>query len=393
MNLEELEMEEWTARDGSRRTCPHVGHDGKLRTCKRRDCPRCGPRWARDWFKSMSANLAALRRPVVLISITAPGAERLPWDETYCFEKHGRKRKHKHRGPDGCRIQQRAAREWADTCTWRWQKLRAAAALATKRATEHMADGGLRPVILERVWEPQKRGVPHLHIVLPYGTYEEQMVAHCFANELAQRAKEYDFGYVDAKRDTLAPFGRRLKPVAAEEAARYLSSYLTGRKKKGTKTKSSIRENIADPIMPRSLIWLTPKLTSQGTVTATGKPTFVTMRTLRRARQLWAWAKGLCPPPVWQDVFEAAKVALVCRLVFFRRGGGDEDEAPPLDVDELLGFAAKLQEQLGGKAIWKYRCYGEPDWFTRQRELKPAGVQLNAFFGRLAGLEIESMLA
>ncbi len=345
-------------------------------SCKRRDCPVCGVRWARDWRKSMMENLAALHGPIVMISITAPGEERLPWDEAHC----GHRRKHKHRGPFGCRVQRRAAREWADTCVYRWQRLRQAAALATKRATRHIVSDGLAPVILERVWEPQKRGVPHLHIVLPYRTYQEQMVAHCFANELAQRAGDYDFGFVDARQDSSQPFGRRLKVTVAEDAARYLSSYLTGRSTK----KNSIRENISDPIMPRSLIWQSPKMTSTGAVTATGRPTYVTMRTLRRARQLYAWAKGLCPAPIWQDMQEAAKVALVCRRVFGRRAAAADDD--DIDVDEMFAFAGKVERALGGPVTWLYRCYSERDYFTGTRRTTSIGDSVNEFWAQLAGL-------
>lgn len=344
-------------------------------SCKRRGCPVCGVRWARDWRKSMTENLAALHGPIVMISITAPGEERLPWDTHHCAHR----RQHQHRGPAGCRVQQRAAREWADTCVYRWQKLRQAAAVATRRATLLMADGGLAPIILERVWEPQKRGVPHLHIVLPYRTYHEQMAAHCFANELAQRAHEYDFGFVDARADSRQPYGRRLKVTVAEDCAKYLSSYLTGRSTK----KNSIRENISDPVMPRSLIWQSPKMTSTGAVTANGRPTWVTMRTLRRARQLYAWARGVCPAPIWQDMFEAARVALVCRKVFSRK---DVDGDDPPDVDQVMAFAGDLQHQLGGPKRWRHKCYKLPDWYSGISSPTSVGEQINEFWAGVAGV-------
>lgn len=337
--------------------------------CKRRDCPVCGVRWARDWRRSMEQNLERYGRPVVLISITAPGEDRLPWDTDCCSHR----RRHKHRGPDGCRVQQRPAREWADTVTYRWQKLRQAAAIATERLT------GAPPVILERVWEPQKRGVPHLHIVLGYGTPSEIDRAHCFAAQLAERASSYDFGFVDAKKDASAPWGRRLRPIAAKEAARYLSAYLTGRSKR----KNSIRENIADPIMPRSLIWLTPKLTSkEEAITASGRPTFITMRTIRRARHLYAYARGICDPPVWQSMAEAAKVAIVCRVLFGPRRSGSADEP---SADAALAFAVKLERTLG--PFWKRKAY-EEERYTYRRRATALGDQINSFWCTVAGLEM-----
>jgi hypothetical protein len=315
----------------------------------------------------MEENFRRLGRPVVLLSITAPGEDRLPWDEAHCAHR----RKHRHRGPSGCRVQQRAAREWADTCTWRWAKLRQAAAIATERLT------GTAPVIVERVWEPQKRGVPHLHIVLPYGTPREIDVAHCFAAQLCDRASSYDFGYVDARADAREPWGRRLKPVAAAEAARYLSSYLTGRSRK----KNSIRENIADPVMPRSLLWLTPKLTSRGELAADRRATFITMRTIRRARHLYAWARGLCQPPVWQSMLEAAKVALVCRALFTpRRQANEEDDVDP---EQALGFAIVLERQLG--VTWRYRAY-DFDPFTFTATPTKLGEQICRFWLGVAGI-------
>ena len=99
-----------------------------------------------------------------------------------------------------------------------------------------------------------------------------------------------------------------------------------------SKSKSGIRENIAlrdslgHPVMPRSLIWLTPRLTSieERCLTATGQPTFVTIRMLRRARHLYAAARGVCTWPVFTSLTEAIKVGLVCRRVY-RRGAEDDD--------------------------------------------------------------------
>ncbi len=351
--MSELEHLVWTAADGTERHCPMVSDfDRKLRTCKRRDCARCGPAWARDWHRNMETNLAAYGGPVVMLTITAPGEERLPWDEEHCAHR----RKHRHRGPSGCRVQQRAAREWSDTLSWRWAKLRGAAQLATSRAV------GSSATILERAYEPQKRGVPHLHVVLGYRTEAEQRAAHVFVGHVKRLIGDYDFGFADGRgkkrgvqsRPAREKFGVELRPMTGEAAARYLANYLTGRAGRAKK-KATIRENIAAPVMPRSLLWLTPKLTSKPeAITSDGRPTGVTMRMLRRARQLYAAAKGYCEFPKWRDVQDAAQTGLVYRRAFARRTSGSD---PPVPSDrtapeKILALATHIDLEMRRAGIW-----------------------------------------
>lgn len=287
-------------------------------SCKRRGCPTCGPRWARDWQRVLAVNLDAVGRPVATIAITGPGADRLPWDEHYCTVERGR-RPHRHSGPGGCRVQERALREWCDTLSYRWQLFRQAARIATKREL------GYAPAwIVARVWEPQKRGVPHLHLVVPFGTGAEKLAAWSFLKHLRRLAPEYDFGEVQRRRGReLKDRGPDLQPLEGREAARYLASYLAGRRAK----KGSIRENIADPRLPRSLLWLTPKLT---------RGTLVTMRTLRRARHLWAHLDGRCELPVWISYDDAVRTMVAFRRVYPQRAGPLGEE---VDVPALVGWA------------------------------------------------------
>lgn len=334
-------------------------------SCKRRDCPACGPRWARDVLKVTSHNLLAYGRPVVLVSVTAPGDERLPWDETHCHHPRGGA----HSGKRGCRVEQRPAREWAETAVWRFAALRRAAAAYARR-------NALGPVVLlERVWEPQKRGVPHVHLVLGAGTEAELDAAALFVERLKELASEYDFGFVDARgkkrKDDPRARGRRvvvrgveLKLIAGEQAARYLASYLAGR----SRYKATIRETVADPAMAAlmggvrrqalPLWWLTPKLTRE---------TLVTMRTLRRARHLWATFKGVSEePPHWRDATDALVAALVFRRVF-RRGRADDEPDP--DPGEVLRLGAAIDERVrrcGGVAEDGFRM--APWLSTRYRD-------------------------
>lgn len=235
----------------------------------------------------MRANLKAYGGPVMMIAITPPGVERLPWA---C------PRDHDHSGPRGCQIDEFAADEWALAAPKRWSELRQAARVATLRAV------GFKPTLLERVWEPQKRGVPHLHIVLGMGSEPEKIAAHRFLDELQRLAGEYDFGFVQLHRKEMGP----------ADCARYLVGYLLGR----SKHKGTIRDNIAHPRMPRSLIWVTPKLTSE---------TLVTMRRMRYVRWAMAALDGRCsilPSLRGQMLVDVAQLL----VVFYRRGRSREED-------------------------------------------------------------------
>jgi len=320
--------------------CPTPSWSGS--SCKKRTCKVCGPRWAANWFRVMTENLEAYGGKVVLVSITAPGADRLPWDEAICGHKGRPGKPHRHAGKRGCRVQQRAAREWTETCSLRWQWLRNAAQMRAKRETGEPAN------LLERVWELQKRGVPHLHVVLGYSTLPEIRAAKAFVAALAELADRNDYGFVD----------RKLRPVSGKEAARYLASYLTGR----SKHKPELRELVADPMwtyMSSSwvfgkkkpvnlpLVWLTPGLTSTGKKTLSGLPTFVTMRILRRARHLWAASRGFCDAPRWTGTAEALKVGVVFTRCYLKRAG-------PEVTKEMIDEADALDR--------KIVFYDRPDW-------------------------------
>lgn len=309
-------------------------------SCKSRGCPVCGPRWARNQQQVLEVGLEWAHRKVATIAITAPGRDVLPWD---C------PRRHKHSGPRGCKVQERPLREWCETLGWRWQKLRQAARVATKRELH----GQLPPWILARVWEPQKRGVPHLHLVVPYETWPEKTAADAFHRHLIRLAGEYGFGRVQPT----------LKAIEGAQAARYLANYLAGR----TGKKSSIRENIADPKLPRSLVWLTPVVTSvsesarmvalreaRGVRLGSG----VTMRTLRRARHLWAIASGFFQDhPHWSGLEEAVIGAIAFRRVYPKRAGPNGDE------ERALAYAREIDR--------KQRTYLRCVWDDELREYVP----------------------
>ena len=275
--------------------------------CKRRGCPHCGVGWVDSWRVKMSVNLAALGGRVVLISLTAPGKERLPWS---C------ERDHQHSGARGCRVKDDYADLWAAAAPENWRRLRDAARLAVKRAGFETA-----ALVLERVWEPQKRGVPHLHVVAGARTPAELAAAERFHFELQRLAPDYGFG----------PQLHVSKPMQAREAARYLAGYLLGRSKR----KGTIRDNLADPRMPRSLIGLTPaigslregeRMTAWRERLGLREGTGLTMRRLRYARWYLAALRRrvlVYPRLEGEELFAVAKVA-----VLLERGNG-----PPRPVE------------------------------------------------------------
>lgn len=354
-------------------------------SCKRRGCPVCGVPWAKSVGAvsehALEHFLSRIEGSVVLIAITPPGADVLPWA---CKKNHRTRdgRPLPHSGTRGCRVDDEAADAWAATLTERWKKLRDAARKAVERA-------GLpaHALVLERVYEPQKRGVPHLHVVAGARTPLEYAAANRFAVELHRLAEQHGFGNVDrGKREPNQACPVRAHKGAthaalescrcawahpkfsAAEARRYLVNYLTGRSKK----KGSIRDNIQDPRMPRSLWWVTPALTSLstneriesmreklgGVVGGTG----VTMRRLRYVRWYFAALAGRCtvlPRLFGQDVLDVARVAAQLEPQK-ARAPGETDEARARRHLKNLMTMRQLQEP------WNL---GAPRGRTRKYEL------------------------
>jgi hypothetical protein len=86
--------------------------------CRSRRCPEYGLIWAGDQRQKLFRNLEALGGEILLGAVTAPGGDRLPWDEARCAALGD----HKHSGRLGCRVDERAAREdglmpWQDHST------------------------------------------------------------------------------------------------------------------------------------------------------------------------------------------------------------------------------------------------------------------------------------
>lgn len=320
--------------------------------------------WARSVGAVTRHNLEWLAGDVVMITITPPGVEELPWGCT---------RRHRDRfgnpapcsGRRGCKVDDDAADEWSQYAARKgWKLLRDAARKAVERAGLPAAT-----LVVERFWEPQKRGVPHLHVIAAARTPLEYHAANRFAEELERLAPLHRFGRVDRgqrtpsagcpvrhhKAATAAEIqactcAYALPRISARDVSGYLVSYLTGRQAK----KSTIRENISHPRMPRSLWWLTPALSSLspsprleamrerlGVRGGTG----VTMRRLRYVRWYFAALDGRCgvlPRLFGQDMLDVALVA--ARLEPKRsRAPGESFEAAQLRHQRHLRLMRRLQ--------------------------------------------------
>ena len=235
---------------------------GRAAVCRRRRCPGYAPLWAGDQRRKLFENLAAYGGECVVLAVTAPGADRLPWDEEHCRSLGV----HDHSGPLGCRVDRHAAREFNETISDRWRRL-------NRRVSQAIQRHGVRSNLLVRAFERQHRGVLHVHPVLGFSTPAERHAAHLYAHYLAEFASHYGFGFTE----------RKLSTRSGKRVAAYLSSYFVT----GKKGKLSLQESVMAADMPRSIIYVTPKLSQL---------TGVTMRELRFRRFVWFLADRLrCP--------------------------------------------------------------------------------------------------
>jgi hypothetical protein len=173
----------------------------------------------------------------------------------------------------------------------------------------------LKPWLLVRVWEIQKRGLLHAHPVLAYSTPREKTSADRYLEVIDALRRQYGFGYVERKRRVREP----------RAAAAYLSSYFIA----GKGSKISLEESVQSNWMPRSIVHVSKDLTQLSGVT---------MRTLRLRRYAWVlwrasdpsiWAlTGLEPQDLWYGLREGVTLT--------------ELVASALDESWLPGFRLKL---------------------------------------------------
>ena len=180
--------------------------------CKRRDCPGYAPIYLRDQAVRLRENLAAWEGKTCLVTLTAPGADLLPWDPAKC--RDGR---HRCSGKLGCRVDWLRAAEWNADVTKRLGDLLKAARERTRR--RHGED---RVVVLAYVCEAQQRGVFHPHVVLGYRTAADRAALNTFRDSLRRLRGAYGFGM---GRQGSFDAGKPDR-FSGTDAGRYISKYL-----------------------------------------------------------------------------------------------------------------------------------------------------------------------
>ncbi len=224
------------------------------RRCHSLGCPDCIETRLGDWRRGFRVNLDAHPGTAVMGTITAPGADVLPWVNGRCLP-----------GP---------LEEWCSTRDARLRRFLEAAHAAARRRT------GQRANVLATVAEPQQRGAPHWHVACGTETPRATLAAQVFLNFLHDNHERYGFGFCDGWVKV-----KRFSEVG--KLSWYIAGYLTpaegGRK--------SMAANFRAPATPRRPMRLSRRLTS-----ATG----VTQRNLRRHRHVHCWARlGIAERPVW----------------------------------------------------------------------------------------------
>jgi hypothetical protein len=214
------------------------------------------------------ANIRAYDQPVSFVTVTAPGADVLPWAQ----------------GEAAHRTVVPAYRyRWNRSAPDRWRRLHR---LASQRVRRRL--GQFR--VLAREWEYQRRGVLHMHVVLPMATARDRHAAHLYVAALDELRHAHGFGYVDRGRQTN---GRRTLPVIPPgAAAAYLAKYLAPTSRGG---KMALSETVRQPDVPRLVVYVARELTGR---------TRVTMRSLRRRRLAWVIEQQTGLP--WPLALEAA---------------------------------------------------------------------------------------
>lgn len=214
--------------------------------------------WAGDTRRKLFENFIAYEGTAGLLTITAPGAQALPWDRSRC--KHGPDEPCS--GPKGCRVVAELAVDFNSTAPRRWRALHNAASQYARRRYP----GKL--TILGLAWEYHQRGVLHRHVVVGLETPVERAAAQAYGQRLKLLAGQWGFGLVDT----------RVNARPSRESAAYISSYfITGKGAKAT-----IRETVKRLDVPPMVVYVSRALTRR---------TGITMRSLRHQRYLWALSR------------------------------------------------------------------------------------------------------
>lgn len=275
---------------GAFRKCTHCGavYPSDHRTHRARACPGYSRIWAGDVRVKLFENLKVYGGNVKLMTVTGPGeAGGLSWDEDACRHLGP----HTHSGLLGCRVHQAPGEAFNRRAPSWWTALHNEAAQAAHRLT------GARPRLLVRIWEMQKRGVLHVHLVVGAGSLQERRSADVYQGELHDRAAKHGFGFVDRKDEVRE----------AMAAAAYLASYFV----KGKGKKATLQESVTVKGMPRSIAYVDPRLSRRSGIT---------MRSLRLRRYAWClwrsdelWQRFAEPVDIWWGLCEGWSLAKIAQ--------------------------------------------------------------------------------
>ena len=234
----------------------------------------------------------------MLVAITGPGADVLPWD--------------------GAKVEWRAAFRWNMTASKRFARLMKAAQKAADRRVRASGWRGEFPRVIARVWAPQKRGVWHVHLALPAETEIERVWSRTVVRfvDAAQRderirmtARErrllldvefwldgvsrnfYGWGFIDRK--AAQRLGSVRGELGALKAARYLAENVA----------RYLGQNITEETHDVQL--LPGRAVRSHVSVRLTRATGVTIRNLRRVRYLHVCLRQSLELPEWpEDVLE-----------------------------------------------------------------------------------------
>lgn len=294
--------------------------------CGSRYCDVCGLRWQGDQRAQAVAASEVLDGGVALITVTAPGSRYFTGRARLAGD------------PPSAHM-----RGWNARARRRWRALHLAASGPMRRWAKK---NKVHWRVLYRSWEYQKRGVLHLHLVVPYGTPEERRFTDLYVFNLWSCAKDHRFGYVlggDVKQQPRPGVQPRIVPADGPATARYVCKYVasTGA------GKGSMVEVAQRTAQRGSVLYVSPTLTRRSLTNMT------TLRARRRIARRYPWSAYS---------HESWKAA--CLVDSIQRG------RPPLTetAARYLWRAARRT----GAALWADRTTGE----VRSATVAPPPAQM-----------------
>jgi hypothetical protein len=194
--------------------------------------------------------------------ITAPGADRLPWDEDRCQEEGD----HVHSGKVGCKAREAEVAIYEAAVAGNWRR-------GHQANLQNLARRGWGSPLITWIDEDQARGVIHRNLLLDEGPAARAYHAWWVVNAAA-----YGFGFVDRKRNV----------AVGVKAVCYLTGYVVAKGGGKRERKTDLSAAAARAVAYRRVWATSPRLT---------KASGVTMTSIRRGRQVWAAKQGWCPMP------------------------------------------------------------------------------------------------